>query len=364
MSSYLKEIIEKSENCLPIKVNNLKKCNLKNKMGLITPQIVDDFLSKSYINSKLIEEGKENTEKTHSNTIEFTKSSSKKTPTNLNQTNKIKNDQNYQENSNQYKPNLNSTLSKTLIKEYANSKRYKEDKAMLFPSIQESKALKNTPTKEKKENISPNQKSSKMEEQESEIDEMEELLQYQEAHLPVPLSKKDNENYKILKMKQMKRASMPPNKSAKKFLEEFDPKYEKDFKIHNYFSTMKKRKPVHSTRRIYSSNFILHKKKGISENFMIFRDKDIGIYEYWQVHIHESHNDEDVETDDEQKNIASNFCISEVKEGFEYIIKNGKAAFINFNRYRYLMNKSKSEKILEEIEQNLRKFIFSKSKTN
>ena len=56
---------------------------------------------------------------------------------------------------------------------------------------------------------------------------------------------------------------------------------------------------------------------------MVFRDKDIGIYEYWQAHIHESHNDEDVETDDEQKKIARNFSISEVKEGLEYIKNHG-----------------------------------------
>ena len=35
--------------------------------------------------------------------------------------------------------------------------------------------------------------------------ELEELLEFQESNLPVPLQKKDDENFKILSMKKMKR---------------------------------------------------------------------------------------------------------------------------------------------------------------
>ena len=35
-------------------------------------------------------------------------------------------------------------------------------------------------------------------------DEYKELLKYQENNLPVPIEQKDNEKFKILKMKQMK----------------------------------------------------------------------------------------------------------------------------------------------------------------
>ena len=178
----------------------------------------------------------------------------------------------------------------------------------------------------------------------------------------MPLSKKDNEKFKILKMKQMKRVSMPPNKSAKKFDEDSEPIYEKEFRILNSFSTMKKRKPIHSNRRIYSSNFTLYKSKEDIENFMIFRDKDIGIYEYWQAHIHEAHNDEDVETDEEQKKVAHNFCISEIKEGLEYIKKNGDSSFVNFHRYGYLINRNKAKDIMNSIEKNLENLKLSKAK--
>ncbi len=131
----------------------------------------------------------------------------------------------------------------------------------------------------------------------------------------------------------MKRKSMPPNKSVRKFAEDVEPFYEKNFRISNEFSSLKKRKPVHSTQKIYASNFFLNKKEGGKEKFMIFRDKDIGIYEYWQAHIHESLNDEDVDTDEDQKKIARNFCKKEIKEAFEYILQNKDEAFVNFNRF-------------------------------
>ena len=160
-------------------------------------------------------------------------------------------------------------------------------------------------------------------------------------------------------MKQMKRVSMPSYKSVRKFAEDSEPQYEKEFRIHNAFSSMKKKKPVHSNRRLYFSNFFLHKKNKKPEAFMVFRDKDIGIYEYWQAHIHESHNDEDVETDDEQKKIARNFSISEVKEGLEYIRNNGDEAFVNFNRYADFLNRRKDNDILDEIKDNLEIYVFN-----
>ena len=163
-------------------------------------------------------------------------------------------------------------------------------------------------------------------------------------------------------MKQMKRISMPNNKSVRKFAEDIEPKYEKEFRIHNAFSSMKKKKPVHSTGRIYFSNFF-EKKNNKKETFIVFRDKDIGIYENWQADIHESHNDEDVETDDEQKKIARNFSISEVKEALEYINNNGNDAFVNFNRYDDLFRSKNWEEAMNNIENNLNIFVFNNNKT-
>ena len=355
----LKEkLIQKSKDSMlniPIKLNNRRICNLRNKMGIITPQITDDFLINSFISANKNKNKEENIEFALTNENTTNKSTSNNPLNNSNQLYTKKINYDYKVTTIPCKPNLNSTTSKTLMKEYSISKKYKEDQLLLFSSIEESEPIKKSEKNEKIE-----KEIGTISKPESEIDELEELLRAQEAHLPVPLSKKDNEKFKILKMKQMKRVSMPPNKSVRKFGEEIEPQYEKDFRIHNAFSTMKKRKPVHSTRRIYSSNFFLYKNKKNSENFMVFRDKDIGIYEYWQAHIHEAHNDEDIETDEEQKNIARNFCISEVKEGLEYIKNNGNDAFVNFHRYDNFINKNKAKEIMNFIEYNLRDINFSK----
>ena len=347
-----------------------RKCNIKNKIGLITPQITDDFISLH----KRVELEKSSTTNTNENNTNKNSSKDFCIKTVELCTKKIISDSSQV--IVQCKPMMNSTASKTLVKEYSESKRYKEDKLILFPSIKESNKEKE---KEKEcpkntdenindiSNISNNNISNISninENNESETDDIEEVIKYQEKHLPVPLSKKDDEKFKILKMKQLKRVSMPSYKSVRKFAEDIEPQYEKEFRIHNAFSSMKKKKPVHSTRRIYFSNFFLHKKKGKSEAFMVFRDKDIGIYEYWQAHIHESHNDEDVETDDEQKKIARNFSISEVKEGLEYIRNNGYDAFVNFNRYADFIESKSVEDIMDNIKDNLDLFVFHDRNNN
>ena len=106
------------------------------------------------------------------------------------------------------------------------------------------------------------------------------------------------------------------------------------------------------------------KKNNKKETFIVFRDKDIGIYENWQADIHESHNDEDVETDDEQKKIAQNFSISEVEEGFEYIKNNENDAFSNFNRYDDLYRSKNWEEAMKIIENNLDIFVFNNRTKN
>ena len=147
----------------------------------------------------------------------------------------------------------------------------------------------------------------------------------------------------------MKRKTMPSYKSTRKFAEDREPSYEKDFRIHNNYCTLLKRKIVHSLRRIYSSNFVL--KKGDKDfNFMIFRDKDIGIYEYWQAHIHETNNDEDFDTDEEQKKLAKCFTFGELKEALVYIKeKSFEECFVNFNRFSNFRTEEENAHIKEKI---------------
>ena len=110
-----------------------------------------------------------------------------------------------------------------------------------------------------------------------------------------------------------------------------------------------KRKIVHSYRRIYCSNFILGDGKE-KVNFLIFRDKDIGVYEYWQAHIHENYKDEDVETEDDQKKLAGIFVLGEIKEAFSVIKnRNVEDIFVNFYRYNKFRSNEENERINMQI---------------
>ena len=123
------------------------------------------------------------------------------------------------------KPMINSTASKTFMKEYSISKRYQEDKLSLFPSIVETEIIpeKENPKEtekeiEKEKSISDKSETEKDEDENNDIDlDFKSLLIYQENNLPVPISKKNNETFKILKIQEMKRLSMPPYKSVKKY---------------------------------------------------------------------------------------------------------------------------------------------------
>lgn len=345
----------------PGRANNALKYNCNNKIEIITYKIpIDCKKNEKYL------ENKNNENKTN-------EIYSKNNNTNLYLINSFSNEE-YTKSINcnsseiiiKCKPMINSTASKSFMKEYSISKRYQEDKLTLFNSIGETEII---PEKEKikeieiEKSISNKSDTEKDEEDNNVIDlDFQELLEYQEKNLPIPIEQKDDENYKILKIKEMKRLSMPPYKSVKKYGEEIEAKYEKDFRINIFYSSIKKKKPINSLKRLYSSNFPLNKNKKEIERFMIFRDKDIGIYEYWQAHLHEAHIDEDIETDDEQKIIARNFCISEIKQAFDYIKLNRNISFVNFNRYKSYFNNNESEKIMEQIINNLEYYNLSHAK--
>ena len=221
------------------------------------------------------------------------------------------------------KPSLNSQSSKKFILEYSQSKKYLEDKE--FIKKEESEKL-----KEKEIKIN-NNKNNILNEA---IDEYQELILNQEKNLPVPIEKKNDEKYKLLKMRQMKRKSCPQNKSVRKYEDIINSDYEKNLNTIRNYSNLKKKKMTQSTKKIYSSFIRFKDIKNDNHFFPSFSDKDIGIYEYWQTKIYETKNDEDIDTDDEQIKLAIFYCIGEIKEAFQYIIKNKKDSFINFNRFK------------------------------
>ena len=357
-----------------------KKCNMKDKIGLITPKDIDFFSSNSKQNSKTEPRNNKDVIAKNNQDKKIIKinivSSSNENDISLNpfdfssysisdQENKepnipqFKATQEYYREINQdsiesiipCKPMLNSTSSKAYMKEYSKSKRYQEDKLYFFSTTDtvEEQAL--NPLPHKLIFTSTETKSPILEDMEDtdENMEIEDLIKFQESNLPVPLKRKDDENFKILTMRKMKRKTMPPNKSVRKFAEDIEPLYEKEFRIQNNYCHLLKRKVVHSLRRIYSSNFVL--KKGKKEyNFMIFTDKDIGIYEYWQAHIHEAQNDEDFDTDEEQKKLATCFTLGEVKEALVYVRdKCFEDCFVNFNRFNKFRTEEENDYIKEQI---------------
>ncbi len=357
-----------------------KKCNIKDKIGLITPKDIDFFSSNSKQNSKTEPRNNKDVIAKNNQDKKIIKinivSSSNENDISLNpfdfssysisdQENKepnipqFKATQEYYREINQdsiesiipCKPMLNSTSSKAYMKEYSKSKRYQEDKLYFFSTTDtvEEQAL--NPLPHKLIFTSTETKSPILEDMEDtdESMEIEDLIKFQESNLPVPLKRKDDENFKILTMRKMKRKTMPPNKSVRKFAEDIEPLYEKEFRIQNNYCHLLKRKVVHSLRRIYSSNFVL--KKGKKEyNFMIFTDKDIGIYEYWQAHIHEAQNDEDFDTDEEQKKLATCFTLGEIKEALVYVRdKCFEDCFVNFNRFNKFRTEEENDYIKEQI---------------
>ena len=154
----------------------------------------------------------------------------------------------------------------------------------------------------------------------------EEILKKQEELLPVPIEKSNDEKFKILKMHNLKRKSLPEYKSMQKF-DDYK-SFEDSFNEKNQYFILKKKKSVYS-----NTKFIKLKLNLTNENknvaFPLFRDQDIGIYEYWQVPLIESKIDEDKDSDDEQINLAHKVCELDLNEGIKYLEKNGIKSLYN-----------------------------------
>lgn len=365
---------------LPSKVHKSKKCFIRKSIGIITPKESDNFPFISFNSDESEKEDENHQNNSKKNIIKVNIVDNKnniiwsknpfliqpmKKPKEKIENNKEQNipsfkatqefirliDQDSIENILPCKPMLSSTASKTYMLEYSKSKKYKEDSISFNSCFEESiNSPSSKVTSNKNSNFSRSSTGTNtIVEEEDSIYDLREILKYQEEHLPVPINQKDNENYKILTMKKMKRKSMPPNKSVRKFAEDMEPKYEKEFRVNNSYYKLLKKKMVHSTMRVYSSSFILGDDKH-HVNFMIYRDKDIGVYEYWQAHIHESRNDEDIETEDDQKKLAGIFVLGEIKEAFSVIKnRNVEDIFVNFYRYNKFRSNEENERINIQI---------------
>ena len=166
----------------------------------------------------------------------------------------------------------------------------------------------------------------------------DELLKFQEDHLLIPIDKMNNEKFKILSIQRMKNNSKSLFKSAKKYIEDENNIFQKAIEKAEEYALLKKRKIVYSTKKDLFIFIPFYNKKFEEKKFPLFKDKDIGIYEYWQTHIQHSEIDEDFDSEDEQIKLAHNYCLKEMKETINYIRSFG---YSNVSNLKYIKNKNK-----------------------
>jgi len=164
----------------------------------------------------------------------------------------------------------------------------------------------------------------------------EQKIREQEKLLPVPLNKMNDEKYKLLRMHHLKKKSLPEYKSCTKFEDYYKP-FEKTLEKKNDFFLLKRKKCIYSNTKNMILEFKL--RNGQKEkNFPLYKDNDIGIYEYWEVPLIESKVDEDNDSDEEQINLAKKVCNLDLMEGIKYVQTNGLDDIIN----RYKKEESKN----------------------
>jgi len=137
------------------------------------------------------------------------------------------------------KPTLNMVESRNKLIAFSKTRKF-ENEQMEFNRLKrdEPKEISITQSEEKKSDEKiPDQKevnsscvenSAEELKEESEEDAYNKKIKDQIANLPVPLNKKDDENFKLLKMKEMKKKSLPPNKSAKAYDADLVPAHQRD----------------------------------------------------------------------------------------------------------------------------------------
>ena len=159
----------------------------------------------------------------------------------------------------------------------------------------------------------------------------DERIQAQGDLLPVPREKMDDEKYKILRIHYLKKPSLPEYKSCEKYDNYYKP-FEDSLNAKNEYFLLKNKKPVYSNTKIMKLEILL-KNKNKEKKFPLYKDQDIGVYEYWQVPLIENKIDEDNDSDEEQINLARKVCELDLMEGIKYIQKNGFESLYN-NRFQ------------------------------
>lgn len=157
---------------------------------------------------------------------------------------------------NESKPSLNMVESRNNLIAFSKTKKYEIEKIELIErekekalALEKERARQKELEKEKSENNKledslnesnennmSNKENSYSDEvkEESEEDSFAMKIKKQISNLPVPIEKKDDEGFKLLKMKEMKKKSLPPNKSAKAYDADLLPAHQKEMINGNY----------------------------------------------------------------------------------------------------------------------------------
>jgi hypothetical protein len=144
------------------------------------------------------------------------------------------------------------------------------------------------------------------------------------TNILIPHDKVDNEYYKLLAVKKLKKPSFKDNKSTTrrplfKADQDENSRIQEQELINNLFNG-KRKKVIHSQKRTYASHIqFTDPMNGDKKNFQLFKDADIGFNVNWQKYLQESKADEDVPSDDELIIQANKFSLMELKESFKLV---------------------------------------------
>ena len=123
------------------------------------------------------------------------------------------------------------------------------------------------------------------------------------AVFTIPREKTNDEKYKILAIKKIRKSTYKDNKSTTKvdvLMKNCERKddYPESMIQCNLFD--RKRKLIHSVKKIYASEIaFVNAESKETKKFRLYKDSDIGINSDWQKYLKESRADEDVLTDEE-----------------------------------------------------------------
>jgi hypothetical protein len=199
------------------------------------------------------------------------------------------------------KPSLNAVESRNKLFYFTKSKTYLEDEET---KLEVTECENNENAYPIEEDEGKEEEENKNNENESDISIYEDphqmLLNDLKKNLPVPEEKKDDEAFKILKIKEMRKKSLPPFKSVravdsyllsnpKNNFENGNNTLIKLINLDLNYSLVKKKKIVQSAKKVYSSVLTLTTPNpNRNYRFPIYRDNEIGINDYWQEHLIES----------------------------------------------------------------------------